>query len=83
MQTIMAHAGETPPSLKAARPDVSDELERLYQQMMEKDPNKRLQSMQRCLRVLNPPNHAAQLARWAIPAAIALVIGGLLYAALR
>jgi eukaryotic-like serine/threonine-protein kinase len=79
MQTIMAHSGEPIPSLCAAREDVPAELDRLFQRMMAKEPDKRPASMDACLQALAGGNRTMQFARWAIPLTIVLVLAVVLY----
>jgi serine/threonine protein kinase len=79
MQTILAHTSDPIPSLAAARADVTPELDRLYQQMLAKDPAQRPASMAACLKALESPGRIAEFARWGIPAAIVLVLAIVLY----
>jgi serine/threonine protein kinase len=83
MQVLLAHGSEPIPSLRAAREDVPPELDRLFQQMLTKEPDKRIASMNACIQALESPGRPAQFARWAIPLAIALVLAALLYMTFR
>lgn len=53
VNTLVAHRTKPIPSLKAARPDVPDALEKLYQKMMAKRPEDRIGSMNEVIDALS------------------------------
>ena len=54
IKVLMAHRLKAIPSLRAARPEVPEELEAIYQKMMAKSQSERYQSMAEVLRALAP-----------------------------
>jgi WD40 repeat protein len=51
---LMAHQEQPPPSLRAARPEVSGVLEAVYQKLMAKNPDHRPRSMSEVIALLQP-----------------------------
>lgn len=79
MQTIMAHATAPAPSLRAARPEVPEDLDELFQQMLAKKPEDRPRSMQACITALRGSDFAPRLAKWLIPLVAVIVLITLAY----
>jgi hypothetical protein len=80
LQQLLAHQDQAPPSLRAARPDVPEALDRLVRSLLAKSPAARPQTAAAVARALEPfaagafvpaPNRGRQ--RWVV-AAIGLVV---------
>ena len=73
MQKVMMHQEAPIPLLRAARPDVPEEIESMFQRMVAKKPEARYPSMQAVLRVLEP-SPAWPLLHIVLPAAAAALL---------
>ncbi|QDU49101.1 serine/threonine-protein kinase [Gimesia panareensis] len=53
IETILAHREDPAPHIRVSRPEIPDELEALFQSMLKKDPEERIQTMAEIVEILD------------------------------